>query len=120
MEHTSIEAILLGIVGILGGKHIWDVIKKKMTLKAEKDKVEMEMEMAQKKGVIEMNVVGQDEIKELLNTQIEELKNDLRVVKEQYENAVHKITELEIKLATLKERYAEKTILHSRGNKKKD
>jgi len=60
-------------------------------------------------------------ILELLKTQIDELKIELKFEKERAklneDKLQHRILELEVTLATLRERYAEKA-LHSRGDKK--
>jgi hypothetical protein len=71
---------------------------------------------------IKMGGSSTTEIVDMLKTQIDELKEEQKAKdirhQEEKEKFLHRIMELEISLATLRERYKEKG-LHSRGSGKK-
>jgi hypothetical protein len=94
----TLNEILVGIGGIggaLGFKQLYPIVSNFIKSRSEENKLKIKL-----KGS------SNTEIVELLKAEIQDLK-------EQNKQQLDKIIELEIGLATLRERYAEKTVLKS-------
>lgn len=111
IDGTTIATLVGTIAATLGGKEAWAYYKKKLDLKAR-------MKRAEAAGADEL----QDEIKGLLEQQIAELKEQVRVLtdrikhlEEERETDKKRIANLEIKNALLSERLTSK--LKSTGKK---
>jgi predicted nuclease with TOPRIM domain len=122
----DMQVILMALIGILGGKQVWDVINKKMALNAEEKKAEMAMEMEKSKNKHEFTNSERDEIKEMLKAQIEEYKLQLSELKDSSEKLRDEFSDLEVRYGRLEEKYnsIRKRLLgytqHTRGGRHKD
>lgn len=121
----DMQVILMALIGILGGKQVWDVIAKKMAINAEAKKAEMEMEMEKAKNRHEFTNSERDEIKEMLKAQIDEYKEQLAELKESNEKTNKELSELKEQYGRLEEKYnaIRKRLLgytqHTRGGNSK-
>ena len=116
----------MALIGILGGKQVWDVINKKMTINAEAKKAEIAMEMERAKNKHEFTNSERDEIKEMLKAQIDEYKEQLNKLKDSNDKTNKDLSELREQYGRLEEKYnaIRKRLLnytqHSRGGKRGD
>jgi uncharacterized coiled-coil DUF342 family protein len=121
----DMQVILMALIGILGGKQVWDVVNKKMALNAEAKKAEMAMEMEKAKNKHEFTNSERDEIKEMLKAQIDEYKEQLILLKESNDKTNKELNELREQYGRLEEKYnsIRKRLLgytqHSRGGNSK-
>ena len=122
----DMQVILMALIGILGGKQVWDVINNKMTINAEAKKAEIALEMENSKNKHEFTNSERDEIKEMLKSQIDELKAELQETKEEFKNAESRLGELEVNYGKIEVKYngIRKRLLsytqHTRGGSKRE
>lgn len=113
------QIILMAVIGILGGSQAWSFYKNYVKVKFAERKEKLKMEQEDKKNAHSFSSAERNEIKDMLSSQVEEYKKELTETKKELTGANSRITELEVKYATIRERLLRYT-LHTRGKKERE
>jgi uncharacterized membrane protein len=123
MGDINLQVLLMAVIGILGGKQFWDYLQKRQAIKAEKEKAMIDVEMDRKEAHRKLSTEERNEVKEMLNAQLQEAKDELKEAKEELKKATDEIGQLKIEMARLEGNYnnVRQRLLgyaqHSRGKK---